>query len=58
MNTRIQVEHAITEEVTGIDLIKQQLRIASGEPLRYQQSDVHISRHAIEVRICAEDPLA
>lgn len=56
MNTRIQVEHPITEEVTGIDLIKQQLRIASGEPLRYRQSDVHISRHAIEVRICAEDP--
>lgn len=56
MNTRIQVEHPVTEEVTGIDLIKQQFRIASGEPLKYKQEDITFDRHAIEVRICAEDP--
>jgi len=56
MNTRIQVEHPVTEEVTGIDLIKQMLRIASGEKLRYKQEDITFDRHAIEVRICAEDP--
>ncbi len=56
MNTRIQVEHPVTEEITGIDLIKQQIRIASGERLQYCQEDVQVTRHAIEVRVCAEDP--
>ena len=56
MNKRIQVEHAITEEVTGIDLVKQQILIAMGEPLRISQSDVQIKGHAIECRINAEDP--
>src|SRR5436853_7216894 len=57
VNKRIQVEHPITEEVTGIDLVKQQIMIAMGEPLRISQSDVHIKGHAIECRINAEDPL-
>ena len=56
MNTRIQVEHPITEWVTGIDLIKEQIRIASGLPLEYKQEDIRISGHSIEVRINAEDP--
>jgi acetyl-CoA carboxylase biotin carboxylase subunit len=56
VNKRIQVEHPITEEVTGIDLVKQQIMIAMGEPLRIAQSDVHIKGHAIECRINAEDP--
>ncbi|HTD66439.1 MAG TPA: acetyl-CoA carboxylase biotin carboxylase subunit, partial [Candidatus Limnocylindria bacterium] len=56
VNKRIQVEHPITEEVTGIDLVKQQIMIAMGEPLRISQSDVHIRGHAIECRINAEDP--
>jgi acetyl-CoA carboxylase biotin carboxylase subunit len=56
VNKRIQVEHAITEEVTGIDLIKQQILIAMGEPLRLSQSDINIKGHAIECRINAEDP--
>ena len=56
MNTRIQVEHAVTEEVTGIDLIKEQLLIANGEKLIHRQEDIVIQRHAIECRICAEDP--
>jgi len=56
MNTRIQVEHGITEEVTGIDLIKEQILIAAGEPLAFDQRDIKIHRHAIESRICAEDP--
>ncbi len=56
MNTRIQVEHPITEWVTGIDLIKQQIKIASGEKLAYTQEDVVINGHSIEVRINAEDP--
>lgn len=56
MNTRIQVEHAITEMVTGVDLVRQMLRIADGEPLAYQQSDISLRGHSIEVRINAEDP--
>ena len=55
MNTRIQVEHPITEWVTGIDLIKEQIKIASGEPLGFTQDDVEIKGHSIEVRINAED---
>lgn len=56
MNTRIQVEHPVTELVTGIDLIKEQLRIASGQPMTLDQHHVHIKGHAIECRINAEDP--
>jgi len=56
MNTRIQVEHPITEAVTGIDLIKEQLRIASGEKIPYKQDDIKFYGHAIECRINAEDP--
>ncbi len=56
MNTRIQVEHGVTEEVTGIDLIKQQFRIAAGEKLAFKQKDIQIRGHAIECRICAENP--
>ncbi|MEA3432850.1 MAG: acetyl-CoA carboxylase biotin carboxylase subunit [candidate division WOR-3 bacterium] len=55
-NTRIQVEHPITEEVTGIDIVKEQIRIAEGEPLSFKQEDVSIDGHAIECRINAEDP--
>jgi acetyl-CoA carboxylase biotin carboxylase subunit len=57
MNTRIQVEHTITEMITGIDLVKEQLRIAAGQPLSYSQSDIQIRGHAIECRINAEDPV-
>ena len=56
MNTRIQVEHGVTEEVTGVDLVKEQLLIASGRRLSYQQKNIKISMHCIECRVCAEDP--
>ncbi|MCD8365226.1 MAG: acetyl-CoA carboxylase biotin carboxylase subunit [Clostridiales bacterium] len=56
MNTRIQVEHGVTEMVTGIDLIKEQIFIAAGEKLHFKQKDIHITGHAIECRINAENP--
>ncbi len=56
MNTRIQVEHPITEMITGIDIVKEQIRIASGEKLRFTQDDIKLKGHAIECRVNAEDP--
>ena len=56
MNTRIQVEHPVTEMITGVDLIREQIRSAAGLPLRYRQEDIQIRGHAIECRINAEDP--
>ncbi|HET8651988.1 MAG TPA: acetyl-CoA carboxylase biotin carboxylase subunit [Gaiellaceae bacterium] len=56
MNTRIQVEHTVTELVTGLDLVREQVLIAAGEPLRLRQEDVHLNGHAVECRINAEDP--
>ena len=57
MNTRLQVEHPVTEMITGIDLVEEQIRIARGEELRYTQNDIQINGHALELRVYAEDPL-
>ncbi len=56
MNTRVQVEHPVTEMVTGVDIVREQLRIASGLPLSIRQEDVELNGHAFECRINAEDP--
>jgi acetyl-CoA carboxylase biotin carboxylase subunit len=56
MNTRLQIEHTITEMITGIDLVREQIRVAAGLPLSYTQSDIHFNGHAIECRINAENP--
>jgi len=56
MNTRLQVEHPVTEEITGVDLVKEQIRIAEGHQLSFKQEDLSVSGHSVEVRVYAEDP--
>ena len=56
MNTRLQVEHCVTEMITGIDLVKEQINVARGNKLSFTQKDLKITGHAIELRVCAEDP--
>jgi len=56
MNTRLQVEHPVTEIITGIDLVKWQIRIAAGVPINFKQKDIHLNGHAIECRVNAENP--
>jgi acetyl-CoA carboxylase, biotin carboxylase subunit len=57
MNTRLQVEHCVTEMISGIDLVKEQIRVAKGEKLSFSQDDLKINGHSIELRVCAEDPM-
>ena len=57
MNTRLQVEHPVSELITGLDLVKEQIKVARGEKLSYRQEDLKINGHALEVRVCAEDPM-
>jgi propionyl-CoA carboxylase alpha chain len=56
MNTRLQVEHPITEQITGIDLVEEMIKIAAGHKLGYTQDDIKINGHAVEYRVYAEDP--
>jgi len=57
MNTRLQVEHCVTEMISGVDLVKEQIRVARGEKLSFTQEDLRINGHSIELRVCAEDPM-
>jgi acetyl/propionyl-CoA carboxylase alpha subunit len=57
MNTRLQVEHCVSEMITGLDLVEEQIRVARGEKLRYKQEDLKINGHSLELRVCAEDPM-
>lgn len=57
MNTRLQVEHCVTEMITGIDLVKEQIKVAKGEKLSFSQEDLKINGHSLELRVCAEDPM-